>query len=222
MSENPTWATLAIVGHNESSGYLVETIFINESECSLSGAWSFASLELSEFANVISNRLIIDLTPRGKYQINYSQYSSKEVNLNSFIADALDQAQFCQAKFEEYLFRNLADYKEYMAVPPKDRKLLPKVVKKKLEPMYLHNWLFNVDLEEPEKTLETMGKRAIINGTPSEMRQIIQCAWLVKTLIDNWLQDEVERVSRKYLDNSFKELKILPKTWAEALKSIQN
>jgi hypothetical protein len=66
-----------------------------------------------------------------------------------------------------------------------------------------------------------MGKRAAISGTPLEMRQIIQCAWLLKTLVDNWLQDEIERVSRKYLDDSFKELNILPKTWMQALKSIQ-
>jgi len=219
MCENPKWASLAILDFHDGEGFLIETLTITENNCTLSGAWSFKSVSAKDFKSVISDRLLINLAKQTSFKPR--DFNCIEVSFTSFLADAAEKAAQTNQMLEEYLSRNEKDYKNFMQIPPNERKLVPKVVKKKLEPMYLNDWTFEVDEINPQSTLITLGKQDSIAGTPREMVHLIQFSWLTKHIIEKWLSDESERSSKRYLDPTFAEIRILPKTWFEEMQNLK-
>jgi hypothetical protein len=211
MSKNPIWANLAIIDQNQAKGCAVETIFVTDSEVTLSGAWVFDDYKDPDLAIVLENRLVI--TNAVQKNLDLKKLGSVAVNLHDFIKDAEKRAIDSVEIFNRYVKTCDDEYKAYMAIPPAERRLLPKMAKRKFEPIYMNDWNFDLDLEMPGKSLDAFGKLSEIRGTPSEMKYTIQLAWLLKHLIEMWNQDESERFARKNMDPSFAEFKILPDTW---------
>jgi hypothetical protein len=220
MNGSPDWASLAVVCFEPKFGYSMETISIDTQSCSLAGAWDFKSLNEPEVKNILEKRLIVTSgVADGKHLAK--EYSSSWVNLQTFIADASTAAEDGVRRFNKFLEQNAKDYSEYMSIPPSERKLLPKVVKKKLEPLYAHSWKLDFDELKPELTLKQLGKRASIDGTPPNMKRVITTSWLIKHLVDRWREDEVERTSRSYLYPEGKDLQLIPISWMHNLVALK-
>ena len=216
----PTWASLAIISYDQNFGYAIETISVDTNSCTLSGAWDFETLENPALTNILAARLVITCGIENGEDIA-NQFNSKRVNIKSFITDASNSAKDGIERFDRYLEENARQYSEYMSIPPSERKLLPKVIKKKLEPIYAHSWDISYDEFAPELTLKQMGKRESIEGTPPNMVRLITTSWLIKHLVDRWREDEVERTSRSYLYPEGRDLQVLPSSWLKCLADLQ-
>lgn len=220
MTQNPRWANLAVLSFDERFGYAIETISIDEQSCNLSGAWDFETLDEHEVKSILEQRLIITSgVPDGN--ILAKAFFSSWVNIKTFIDDASFAAEDGVSRFDKYLEQNAKDYSDYMAIPPSERKQLPKVVKKKLEPIYVHSWELNFDELRPELTLRQLGKRDSIDGTPSNMKRVLATSWLIKHLVDRWRVDEVERTSRGYLYPEGRDFQLFPHSWMQILVSLK-
>jgi len=211
-----TWASLAVICYDQDFGYAIETISVDSQSCNLSGAWDFETLDDPALTNIIGARLVITCgLDNGDVVAN--RFSSKRVDIKSFIADASVSAKDGIERFNQYLEENARQYSEYMSIPPAERKLLPKVIKKKLEPIYAHSWELTYDELAPELTLRQLGKRESIEGTPQNMVRLITTSWLIKHLVDRWREDEMERKSREYLYLEDEGLEVLPHSWMTEL-----
>lgn len=219
MSKNPTWANLAIVDATNPGICAITTLFVTESETSLSGAWLFDAASKSDLENVIERKIIV--SNGANKLIDLKKTGSVNVEIEDFIVGARNRALESVDIFDKFVQRNAEEYKAYMAIPPAERKLLPKVQKSKLEPMYLNDWDLNVKLDNPGETLELLRKKSEILGTPENMKSVNQLSWLLKHLIDMWKQDEAERFARKQMHESFSDFQILPPTWLSQLNKIQ-
>jgi hypothetical protein len=221
MNDSPTWASLAVVSFEQQYGYSIETISIDTQSCSLAGAWDFETLNEPEVKNILEQRLIV--TSGVMNSLHFAKgYSSSWVDLKTFITDAATAAQDGVTRFGKYLDQNEKDYSAYMAIPPLERKLLPKVVKKKLEPIYAHSWKLDFDELRPELTLRQLEKRDSIDGTPPNMKRVIATSWLLKHLVDRWRDDENERKSRDYLYPDGESAELLPKSWMVELQKLNS
>ena len=58
-----------------------------------------------------------------------------------------------------------------------------------------------------------MGIVGQIAGTANEMKKVMPAARLTKFYIDNWLSDESERKSKKFVNDEESEITVLPKCW---------
>jgi hypothetical protein len=221
MQRKLSWANLGILSFEEQFGFSVETLSIDEQSCNLSGAWSFDDLEDTSLKNILLNRLLIVLGISDKESIA-NRFESQTVEISTFISDAAQEAESGVILFNDYLEKNAKEYTQYMAVPPTERKLLPKVVKKKLEPIYAHSWNLTFDEFSPEQTLRQLGKRDYIAGTPGDMKRLIATSWLVKHLVNRWRDDENERKSRDYLYPDGASAELLPKSWMVKLQKLNS
>ena len=215
-----TWASLAVICYDQDFGYAIETISVDSQSCNLSGAWDFETLDDPALTNILGARLVITCgLDNGDVVAN--RFSSKRVDVKSFIADASVSAKDGIERFNQYLEENARQYSEYMSIPSAERKLLPKVIKKKLEPIYAHSWELSYDEVAPELTLRQLGKRESIKGTPQNMVRLITTSWLIKHLVDRWRDDEIERTSRSYLYPEGRGFQVLPSSWINCLYDLQ-
>ena len=220
-NEIPRWANLAIVSFNKTIGCVIETISVTEDSCELSGAWHFSSSSDPSVATILHNRLIITLgMPEG--QFDYKRYKSLKIDIPAFIADAGESARQGVMTFNAFVQADAREYAAYMAIPPKERKLLPKLNKRNLEPLIAKNWDLSFEENNPEFTLRQLRKREEITGTPAPVKNVIAVAWLVKHLVDRWRDDEIERKGRTYMYPENISLQILPETWLSQLINLQS
>lgn len=219
MPSKQTWANLGVVCYEKEFGYSIETISVDANTCTLSGAWEFETLDDPAVTSILGARLVITCgLDDGEAVVN--RFASKGVDIKTFIADASDSAKDGIERFNRYLEENARKYSEYMSIPPAERKLLPKVIKKKLEPIYAHSWELSYNELAPELTLRQLGKRESIEGTPQNMVRLITTSWLIKHLVDRWREDEMERKSRDYLYPEGEKIDVLPRSWLIELSKL--
>ena len=219
MSSTPTWANLGVICFEKGLGYAIETISVSTDSCTLSGAWDFETLEDAKLKNILNARLIITCGIENG-EVIANRFASKRVDIKTFISDASNSAKDGVERFNRYLEENARQYSDYMSIPPAERKLLPKVIKKKLEPIYAHSWDLAYDEFAPELTLRQLGKRESIEGTPQNMVRLITTSWLIKHLVDRWREDEMERKSRDYLYPEGEKIDVLPRSWLIELSKL--
>jgi len=200
-------------------GYSIETISVDTNSCTLSGAWDFETLEDPALTNILGARLVITCGLENG-EVIANQFNSTRVDIKSFITDASNSAKDGVERFNRYLEENARQYSDYMSIAPAERKLLPKVIKKKLEPIYAHSWDLAYDEFAPELTLRQLGKRESIEGTPQNMVRLITTSWLIKHLVDRWREDEMERKSRDYLYPEGEKIDVLPRSWLIELSKL--
>ena len=216
MSQNLRWTTIAVVSFEEAFGFSIGIISVDMQSCNLSGGWNFETLEHPSLENILHDKIIITSGFSDKEMIT-NKFGSRIVGVDSFILDASQSAQIGLEKFSQHVKENARKYDEYMAISPTERKLLPKVAKQTLVPMYANSWDISFDEIRPELILRQLGKRDSIKGTPTDMKRLITTSWAIKHLVDRWREDEVERKSRRYLYPEGASLELLPKSWMSEL-----
>lgn len=221
MTNFPNWANLALIIKHGSDGALVECFTVTEDSCELSGAWKFENLDNDDFRSIISNRLLLTPNSDLKLLLNTELMNSVYIDLDDLIFEASSEATSAVSVLEQFLKNNEKQYSEYMKISPSDRKLISKVNKLKLEPFYFNNWDFRINHSSPASNLNELKKRSVILGTPTELLLLNQYSWLIKTIVEMWLQDEKERYARKKINPKFEEFRVLPVSWLESFKKIK-
>ena len=218
MSTTFRYAGICVIDGSQQNVIPVETISVTPESCDLAGAWNLPSHDLKTLREITIGKLIIFLGSEDMKKRVIGDLGKQEVSINDFLQDARMDAEQAIQLHGEYMQKNLADYAEYMKVKPAERKLIPKVKKKKLIVPEFSNWPRIVDLSDALTTFRSWNKLAEIKNTPPEMVKILAASRLLKELIDMWRFDEIERTNRLYLDEQHSEISILPRVWMSKLE----
>ncbi len=217
MGSAITYASVAIVEFLDAERIAVEVISVTPETCELSGAWLVEGNNLDQLNQIIADRLLIFIG--NKYlQVDYAaRQAASLVSLQEFIDEARADVTSATRAFVEYVSQNEREYLAYMSIKVADRKLLPKVVKKKLAHPEFYEWPETISLNSAEEALTSLGKLGKISGTDEDMRNVLASARLIKHFIDKWRSDEIERSNRLYVLGHEAEVSILPKNWLEKI-----
>ena len=217
MKSAITYASVAIVEFLDAERIAVEVISITPETCELSGAWLVEGNNLDQLNQIVAGRLLIFVGDKSLQENYVALQAASVVNLQEFIDEARADVISAVRAFGEYVSQNEHDYQAYMSIKVADRKLLPKVVKKKLAPPEFYEWPETVSLNSAEKVLTSLGKLGKISGTDEDMRNVLASARLIKHFIDKWRSDEIERSNRLYVLDNEAVVSILPTSWLEKI-----
>lgn len=193
VSNQLNYASVAVVDIGSKGDVAIEAVSILEDGCVLSGAWTLEASEGEDIRNILFNKLILVLCKEAS-EILVRLGLDGFAEINSFLYDARESAESTERSFMSYV-----------AEDPRKRSKL-------IEPS-LTNWPDPFILAESAKVLNSMGKQAHPLNTPSDMRRTLAASRLLKLLIDAWLSDERERVSRKFLNTNPADARLLPPSW---------
>lgn len=208
-----SYASIAVVGLAPNEMIAIETISVSRESCDLSGAWLIKKTDTAVLDDLINGKLIVFLNKESQSISIFEKFHENFIGVDDIFQDAKNEIEIAMKLFDQYVQKNRKEYAEYMNVPPMERKLLPKVVKKNLVAPEFSRWPESVKLDSAEKELTIMRKMSAVEGTPSEMRKVLAAARLIQLLIYMWKADEVERVNRVYVLDQDAENTILPPSW---------
>ena len=208
-----TYVSIAIVEFLPENQINVETISIISESCDLSGAWIIENLDYSLLNQIIGGRLVIIIGNRDLAEDYLNANKVNEVYVQDFVVEAKEDARLAIVSFDEYVKQNEIDYAAYMSVKPVERKLIPKVVKKKLVRPEFYEWPDSVDVNDAEMFLNSRGVTREFSGGEISFKQLLFSANLVKHFIDKWRADEIERSNRLYVLGIEASISILPLNW---------
>ena len=217
MSGIRTYGSVAIAEVLATGEVAIEAISITPESCELSGAWIISEVEDEVLQQILTDRLLIPIGDRSIAVAKLTKFLGQEVNIQDFIDEARIDAQSALSSFEEYVRQSDYEYAQYMSINPTDRKVLPKIVKKKLVAPDFYQWPIQVDLNKSQDFLKTVGKLGEISGTPIGMKNVLTAARAIKLLVDMWNRDEIERCNRLYVVDQAAQVAILPNCWLRKL-----
>jgi hypothetical protein len=198
MSLKNHYASFAIVEIHGEGKVTIESISVSKGECVLSGAWVFSVEETEKINSVISEKLIIPLGEETAVKKLLTDSELKFIKVKPFLQEAKEAANEARAAYETFKSEDA------------------KKRKKMVEPTFF-NWPDDLDFNQSSEFLESIGKMAVPAGTPSQMKNTLAAARLLKYLIDMWQEDEQERGNRKYVEGAEAEITILPNSWLREL-----
>lgn len=207
------YASLVVVGLVADDKVAIEAISVTVESCDLSGAWLVNLEDSAMIDSLLSEKIIIFLNQESETHGSFKKYSEMVIDINTLIEDAKAEINTANKLFNDYVERNQVEYSEYMKVPPADRKLIPKVLKKNLVPPVFSEWPDSVTLEAAENELVRMKKLGTVEGTPNEMKRILAASRLIQSLVNMWKVDEIERINRVYVLGQDSVNTILPPSW---------
>lgn len=208
-----TYVSIAIVEFLPENQINVETVSITSESCDLSGAWKIENLDYLLLNQIIEGRLVIIIGNRDLAEDYLNVNKVNEVFVQDFVVEAKEDARLAIVSFDEYVKQNEIDYAAYMSVKPVERKLIPKVVKKKLVRPEFYEWPDSVDVNDAEMFLNSRGVTREFSGGEISFKQLLFSANLVKHFIDKWRADEIERSNRLYVLGIEASISILPLNW---------
>ena len=217
MRTSITYASVAIVEFLDTERFAIEVVSVTPETCELSGAWLVEGNNLDQLTQIVAGRLLIFIGDKSKQENYVALQTASEVNLQEFIDEARADATSAIQAFGEFVSQNERAYLAYMSIKLADRKLLPKVVKKKLALPEFYEWPETIAINSAEEVLTSMGKLGEILGTDRDIRKVLAGGRLVKHLIDKWRSDEIERSNRLYVTDSEAIVSILPTSWLKKI-----
>lgn len=213
MSRIMTYGSVAVVEVLATGEIAIEAISVTQDACELSGAWIISDSQVGIADQILEDRLLILVGERSLQAKKLTRFLDNEVSIQEFIDEARRDAQNALSSFEEYVNQSDLEYKKYMSINPVERKLLPKVVKKKLISPDFYEWPLMVDLNKGQEFLISVGKMGQISGTAKEMENVLTGARVIKHLVEMWRRDEIERSNRLYVLDNAAQISILPHCW---------
>jgi hypothetical protein len=213
-----SYASIVIVEFLSAEVIVVEKISVTLNSCDLSGAWKIEEGNYTLLNQIIQNSFIIVVGNKSFAQDFMNSHSVIQLQIQDFLVEAKRDAIRAIEFYEEYMIQNDKEYAAYMSIRPVERKLLPKVSKKKLVKPEFYDWPDFVDIDEAESFLYSKGIKREFSGSDLSFRKILASANLVKLFIDKWRMDEVERSNRLYLLGKEASISLLPLIWLQHLK----
>lgn len=214
-----TYGSVAVVEVLSTGEIAIEAISMTQQSCELSGAWIISDIEVDALDRILADRLLILIGDRSMAVKKLTRFLDREVNVQDFIDEARSDAKSAITSFEKYVQQSQNEYAQYMSINPTDRKLLPKVVKKKLVSPDFYQWPDQIELNESQKHLKSVGKLGEISGTAESLKNVLAAARLIKHLVDMWHRDEIERSNRLYVVDQAAEISTLPICWLSKINS---
>jgi hypothetical protein len=214
-----TYGSIAVVEVLTTGEIAIESISITPESCELSGAWLISEIEVEVLDQILAGRLLLPIGDRSKVVEMLNKFLEREVSIEEFVDEARWDAQSALTAFEDYVNQSEIEYAQYMSINPTDRKLLPKVVKKKLVSPGFYQWPEEIDLSKSQEILKSVGKLSEVPGTAVGMKDVLTAARLIKHLVDMWHRDEIERSNRLYVVDQAAQISILPNCWLSKIES---
>ena len=210
---------MAVVEVLTTGEIAIEAISMTPDSCELSGAWIISELQVEVVHQILEDRLLIPIGERLLDIEDFAHLLKREVSIQEFLDEARLDVQNALNSFDDYVRQSDLDYAKYMSINPADRKLLPKVVKKKLVPPDFYQWPLQIDLNRGQDFLSSVGKMGEVSGTAEGMKNVLMGARVIKHLVDMWRRDEIERSNRLYVVDQAAQISILPKCWLSKIDS---
>ena len=207
------YASIAIVDCPGNDLIAIEVVSVTKDRCDLAGAWTLNVNELETFDQILEGRLLIKLNLKPNIEKFLEKSSHLEVNFDDFLSEAKFDAEKAILAYEEFMIENERAYREYMAIKPADRKMVPKVVKKQLVSPQFSKWPSFFDIQKPEAFFESVNKMGLLKTNDPDMNKTLLAARATKYLIDMWRIDEMERANRSYVEGDEANVSILPTSW---------
>jgi hypothetical protein len=185
------YASIAVVEIFNSAEIAISSISVTQSEVSLSGGWTFKLVNQKDIQNVLSNKILINLSGTSTLESLVPHVKSQLSTFNDFLLSAKQEADVATAGFIEY---QQADFNK----------------RKKIVPPTFFEWPSEINLNEIENELKKFGLQEKIVGTENEMQGVLSAARLLKFFIQKWQSDEQSRSNRKYVIGDSAKVTILP------------
>jgi len=218
MDLRTKYASVAILESLSEGKIAIQTLFVQQESCELTGAWIFNDSDIEDIRQLLDHYLVITIgTVKIPKQIA-ENISPSEVNIQDFINEAIFKVKFAEEAYSRYLEEIELEYSKYMAIDVASRKLLPKLVKKKPTRPRFFAWPTSIDLNESEHSLKTFGRKSVINGSDLRFSKVLPATRLVRFLIEMWRNDENERSIRPYIYNDSQQYSFLPGCWLASKK----
>jgi len=214
-----TYGSVAVVEVFTTGEIAIETISTTQQSCELSGAWIISDIEVDALDRILADRLLVLIGDRSVAVKKLIKFLDREVNIQDFIDEARSDAKSAITSFEKYVQQSENEYAQYMSINPTDRKLLPKVVKKKLASPDFYDWPDQIELNNSLEHLKSVGKLGEISGTADGLKNVLTAARLIKHLVDMWHRDEIERTNRLYVVDQAAQISTLPICWLSKIDS---
>lgn len=193
MSSELNYASVAIVDIDSRGSVAIEAIFVEKDASVLAGALVLESSYEDDIRNILSNKLILVLCREASQflrQLGFKTFAE----VDSFLQDAKRSGESTKQPFASYVTE------------------APEKESKKVEPS-LMNLPEPFHLADSVQVLRSMGKQAYPENTPSDFKRTLAASRMLSLLIEAWLSDEKERVSRKFLNSNLVNVRLLPPSW---------
>lgn len=188
------YASINVIELAEQSKVVVSKISVSMDGCVLAGGWVLDSSESMKISSVIQGSKVIPIGPIAAFDEIVGLYGLQILDFSDFFLEAKNDVEIGKLRYEQF-----------KAEDTKKRKNL-------VTPDFF-DWPSEVDLNSSAAILESMGIVGQISGTANEMKKVMPAARLTKFYIDNWLSDESERKSKKFVNDEESEITVLPKCW---------
>jgi hypothetical protein len=191
-----TYASINIIEIVDSSKLVISKISVSSEGCVLSGGWVFQLADTEQISLVISKSRVLPVGSASELSELIKKFSLRVLTTRDFLFEAARDVELGIQRFEEFKTEDLRKRKN-LVVPD------------------FYNWPSDLDLNKSSEILESLGMAGTIEGTASEMNNVMPAARLIKFLVDKWLSDEAERKSKKFVTGTEAEITILPKCWLD-------
>ena len=185
------YASIAVVEIVNSAEIAISSISVTQSEVSLSGGWTFDLNNQKDIQNVLSNKILINLSGSSTLESLVPQVRSQVSTFEDFLLSAKQEADVATKDFLEY---QQADLNK----------------RKKVVPPNFFEWPSEINLKEISSELKRFGLQEKIVGTDKAMDGVLSAARLLKFFIQKWQSDEQSRSNRKYVIGDLAKVTILP------------
>lgn len=185
------YASIAVVEILPESQIAISAISVTQSEVSLSGGWTFDLTNRIDIENVLTNKIIIDLSHSSDIAVLMPSSAARISTFKDFLLSAKEEAENATKEFLAY---QQADFSKR---------------KKIVQPVFFA-WPSEVNLEEVEVELRKFGLQEKIVGTDATMHGVLSAARLLKFFVQKWQSDEQSRSNRKYVVGDSAKVTILP------------
>ena len=189
-----TYASLNIIEIVDSSKLVISKISVSSEGCVLSGGWVLDLDDSEQIGLVISQSRVLTIGSASELSPVITRYGLRVLSTKDFFLEAARDVQLGIQRFEEFKAEDIKKRKNLV---------LPD----------FYNWPSDIDLNRSSEVLEGLGMAGAIEGTATEMGNVMPAARLVKFFVDKWLSDEAERKSKKFVTGKEAEITILPTCW---------
>jgi hypothetical protein len=161
------YASIAVVEIFNSAEIAISSISVTQSEVSLSGGWIFKLVNQKDIQNVLSNKILINLSGTSTLESLVPHVKSQLSTFKDFLLSAKQEADVATAGFIEY---QQADFNK----------------RKKIVPPTFFEWPSEINLNEIGNELKKFGLQEKIVGTENQMQGVLSAARLLKFFIQKW------------------------------------
>lgn len=185
----------ALVDESNSGALLVHHVSVRDEDgITMSGLWDFPDPDPQIVRDRLTHRIIIGTRDGIARTEKILGHSINSADLAGFVTacEEVDEA-----------LNNI--WREYQNEEPKKRS--------NLKPLAARSWPPISEDGDAARILKRVGRVPYPSTTPTEVRDVLALANLVKYVVDTWYELETDRISRAYLNQGDTQRRLYPVDW---------